>query len=125
MARTELAVTELAPNGAIDAPAGVAGTADGHFVSGEHFNGPGAQPEELVLEVTVATAATDVTVVGGAYPPSIAAGQGDAVFTLATGSHRLGPFESGRFTQADGTLHVDYETAANVTIAAVHVPRGV
>lgn len=115
MARTALTVDELSPNNAADQPDGTSGNADGHSVD--------AVPEELLLRVVIANAETDVTVLAGANPPALEAGQGDLVATLAVGSHLIGPFTSGRFSQADGTVHVDYETAANVTITALHMPR--
>lgn len=116
MARTALTVSELSPNAAVAQPAGTAGNADGHSVAG-------VAPEELVLRVVIANAETDVTVVAGDNPPSLSAGQGSLVSALGVGSHLIGPFTSARFKQSDGTVHVDVETAANVTITALHVPR--
>ncbi|MDN5860908.1 MAG: hypothetical protein L0H84_20070 [Pseudonocardia sp.] len=114
MARTALTVTEQAPNGRVTRPAGVVGITDGHSVTGY-------QPEELYLQVVVATAETDVTVKAGANPPALEAA--DQVFACAIGDHLIGPFTSGKVAQTDGSIHVDYETPANVTVAAVHVPR--
>lgn len=114
MARTALAVTELTPNSRVARPAGVVGIADGHLVTGY-------LPEELFLQVVIATAETDVTVAAGANPPALESAA--QVFTCAIGSHLLGPFTSGKVAQADGSIHIDYETPANVTVAAVHVPR--
>lgn len=126
MARAALAVTELVPNGRIARPAGVAGTTDGHSISG-------VEAEELFLEVTIATATTTVSVKAGDYPPALESVQGDEVFSLAVGSHILGPFTSGRVQKdttrdgsgnvVDGQIWVDYGTPANVTIAALHLPR--
>jgi hypothetical protein len=114
MARTALAVTALTPNGRTSEPAGVVGIADGHLVTG-------VLPEELYLQVVVTLAATDVTIKAGANPPALESAA--QVHTCAIGSHYIGPFTSGKVGQADGSIHIDYQTPANVTIAAVHVPR--
>lgn len=124
MARAKLTVTELVPNGSISQPAGTTGVTDGHYIEG-------VEAAELLLRVVVATATTTVTVTAGDYPPALESLQGDLSLSLATGSYLLGPFTSGRFqkdstgagTDADGQIWVDYGTAANVTITALHVPR--
>jgi hypothetical protein len=124
MARAKLTVTELVPNGSLAQPAGTTGTTDGHYIEG-------VEAAELVLHVTIATATTTVTVKAGDYPPALESLQGDLSLSLATGSHFIGPFTSGRFqkdstgagTDADGQIWLDYGTAANVTVRALHVPR--
>lgn len=114
MARIALTVSELVPNGKLADPAGTVGNADGHFVAG-------VQPEELVLRVVVATAEIDVTIGAGANPPALESKA--QVHTCAVGTHWIGPFTSGQVGQADGSIHVDYETAANATVTAFHLPR--
>lgn len=116
MARTELSLSKLTTNARVDQPAGVAGNTDGHFVVD-------AVPEETVLRVVIATATTNVIVKAGVYPPALASGQGDLTFSCAIGSHLIGPFDSSRVLRGDGRMHVDYGTAANVTITALHAPR--
>jgi hypothetical protein len=79
--------------------------------------------EEIMLKAVVTTATTVVTIKAGDYPPALSAGQGDAALSLTVGTHYVGPFTSGRFVQSDGTLNVDVATAANVTLAAIRLPR--
>jgi hypothetical protein len=127
MARTALAVTPLNPNTSTAQPAGVVGITDGHLIDTNLRTkiNDDTKPEHLLLRVTIATATTTVTIKAGDYPPALAAGLGDSVNSLAVGSHFIGPFESGRFLQSDGQVHIDYSTPANVTIAALRVPRNV
>lgn len=127
MARTALNPTRLTPNGATAQPAGTAGTVDGHFISTDTRTGvrDTVRLDDVTLHVTVATAETDVTVKAGEYPPAIAAGQGDLVTPCPVGVTIIGPFESGRFLRNDGTVHINYETPANVTIRAYAHPRAV
>lgn len=127
MARTALPVSPLVANGALAAPAGTAGAADGHYVDTNTRTkiNDDVKPEDLVLHVTVATAATDLIVRAGDYPPALAKHQGDLTVNLAVGTHFVGPFEAGRFLRNDGRVHVDYGTPANVTVRAVRVPRAV
>jgi hypothetical protein len=121
MARTALTPTELVPNGRVTRPTGTVGIADGHYVAG-------LKSEEFFLDITVATAETDVTIKAGDYPPALESVQGDEVLTCAIGSHYAGPFTSARFQKAPtltdpGGIWIDYETPANVTVRVVHVPR--
>jgi hypothetical protein len=85
-----------------------------------------AQPERTILRVTNTEGSTNaLTVRAGDYPPALAAGLGDLAVTLAatTGVQYIGPFESGRFLQNDGSLHVDFETGMTGAIDALLVPR--
>lgn len=113
MARTDLTIATAVPNGKLAQPAGVVGIADGHRVAG-------IKPEELLLRVVVATAETDVTIKAGAKPPALESKA--QVHVCAVGTWFLGPFTSGQVGQADGSVHIDYETPANVTITALQVP---
>lgn len=114
MARTALIPTVTVANGKVARPAGTVGIADGHLVAD-------VPAEQLLLQVVVATAETDVTIKAGAKPPALEAAA--QVHVCAIGAHLLGPFTSGQVNQADGSIHIDYETPANVTIAAIRVPR--
>lgn len=121
MARTEVSYSNLTANSSLDDPGGTslnAGDGNGHFVAD-------AEPEETVLRVvTTADNGGDVTVAAGSSPPALAAGQGGATFTIGGASTVwLGPFESGRFLQSDGRLHIDVASGVAGTITAFHVPR--
>lgn len=120
MARTAIAYTALAGNSAIAQPAGTnVDVANGHVI--EH-----ADCERTVLRVTN-TAGTDkvVTVKKGAYPPALASGQGDLTFTVpaTSGVFIAGPFDSSRFMQADGSLHIDLASGHTGTITAFKIPK--
>ena len=117
MARTALTITKLAPNNATAKPAGVAGAADGHFITG-------VESEELFILVTVATGTTVLTVKAGESPVAVESVQGDAALSLPVGTHLVGPLTSGRFQRNDGTIWLDYATPANFSaIAPIHLPR--
>ena len=117
MARTDLTAVRLTPNDAIAQPAGTAGNTDGHRVVCPNAWPADNSPEYLVLRVVVANATTTVTVKAGEDPPALEA---QAVSkALPVGTHFVGPFTSGRVGQRDGTIHVDYSVAANVTVTAL------
>jgi len=117
MSRTAVAYSALLPNSALADPAGTSissGVGNGGQISK-------ALPE-LTLLRAVFTTAGNVTVKAGAMPPALAAGQGDLTVAVGTsGVEWLGPFESGRFLQNDGSLIV--ETTQTVTLTAFSVPR--
>lgn len=87
-----------------------------------------AIPEQMVIRVTNTEGSTNVvTIKAGAYPPAWAKGLGDLAVTLAatTGVQYIGPLESARFLQADGTIWIDFETAMTGAIDVLTVPRAV
>lgn len=112
-----IALSSLVPNSNLAAPPQTASTAT-NIVSTA-----GVPLEEILVKAVVTTATTVVTVKAGDSPPATAAGQGDAALSLAVGTHYVGPFTSARFLQSDGTLNVDVATPANVTLAAIRMPR--
>ncbi|MEU6033978.1 hypothetical protein ABZ801_01070 [Actinomadura sp. NPDC047616] len=121
MPRNTLTYTPLLANQGITAPAGSPvnpGAGNGHVITR-------ALPEHTILRVTnTHTAAHPVTVKAGAYPPAIAAGQSDLTVSVpASGEVFVGPLESGRFLQNDGSLIVEIpDTAHTGTITALRVP---
>lgn len=128
-ARTPLTVTQLAQDGAVTAPAGD----DIDAANGMTIPSP-TGPNGILLQVT-ATAAGNVTVRAGgsglsadgspAKPvPFDGASAGDLVVAAPAGTVFLGPFTSDRFTQADGSLSVDFDPAVAGTIAAIELPYG-
>lgn len=111
-------VVALTPNAAIVQPTPAAMDATNIISTA------GKPLEEIVLRIVVATGATTVTIKAGTQPLAIASGQGDLVLTsLGVGTHLVGPFESGRFSQNDGTLNVNSATSANTTLTPLHMPR--
>jgi hypothetical protein len=85
-----------------------------------------AKPERLLIRVTNTEASTNtVTVKAGDTPPALSAGQGDLVVTLAasTGVQFIGPLESNKYLQDDGSLSIDLETGMTGSIDALYWPR--
>jgi hypothetical protein len=117
MARTAVAYSKLLPNSSIATPAGTSissGAGNGGQIAA-------AYPEQTMLRA-VFTTAGNVVVKAGANPPALAAGLGDLTVAVGTnGDVLIGPLESGRFLQADGSLIV--ETTQTVTLTAVRMPR--
>lgn len=121
MATTQLTYTDLVANGGVEQPAGTtlvaAPTNDMQLAS--------ADPEHTILRVANTDDDTnlDITVKAGDYPPAWAAGLGDLVVEVAFGeTHYIGPFESGRFLQNDGSMMIESETTTG-TITVLRVPR--
>ena len=123
MARTAVAYSSLVANSNLADPAGT--TIDSTLVT----NGvkiSAAFSERTILRVAN-TAGADkiVTVNAGDYPPAMAAGLGNLATTVAatSGVQWIGPFESGRFLQSDGTIEVDFASGTTGTITAFLVPK--
>ena len=121
MATTQLTYTTLVANDGVLQPAGTtlvaAPTNDMRLAS--------AEPEKTVLRITNTDddTALTITVKAGDYPPAIAAGQGDLTESVAFGTtHYIGPFESGRFMQSDGSMMIESSTTTG-TITCLKVPR--
>lgn len=127
MARTAVAYSNLTVNGNLADPAGTAtnaGAGNGHVIPAA---GPGAQavPELTLLRVVAGATGGNVTVKAGTQPLAIASGQGDLVVAVGNGATQwIGPFESGRFLQSDGSMLVDVASGfVPGTITAFKVPR--
>lgn len=121
MARTAVPYSNLAANSALADPAGTAvDITNDHVINS-------AKPELTVLRVTNTHSSVHVvTVKAGDYPPALASGQGDLAVTIGatTGVQWIGPFESGRFLQSNGTMEIDIEAAHTGNITAFLLPRG-
>jgi hypothetical protein len=128
MARAALAYSLAIPNSSIADPAGVATVAG----AGNGLQIPSvptppqvvqSRPEKTLLRVSNATGGSGtVTIKAGSQPLDIAAGLGDLVVTVGAGAVSwLGPFESGRFIQNDGSMIV--ESSVVMTVTAFQIPR--
>jgi hypothetical protein len=120
MARTAVAYSTLIGNSNLTDPAGTALDATNDHVINA------AVPERTVLRVTNTSGSDRIlTIKAGDYPPALAAGQGDLTVTIAatTGVQWIGPLESGRFLQADGTLEIDVVASHTGTVTAFLVPK--
>lgn len=122
MARTKIEYDATAAvNGSFADPAGESvGVGDGN---GVYIDGLVAFPELTLLRVSNAGgAATTVHVKAGVQPLATAGGQGDLDVAVGAGvSVFVGPFESARFEQPDGSLAVDADAA--VTLTAIRFNR--
>jgi hypothetical protein len=126
MARVALPYNNLVPNSNLADPTGVAtvaGAGNGLQVPDISPNRRQSAPELTLLRVSNASGGSGTcTLKAGTNPPSIAAGQGDLVTTVATGGVQwLGPFESGRFIQPDGSMII--ESSVVMTVTAFKVAR--
>lgn len=121
MARSEITVNEL--NGAFKNHA----TADAIDKSNDHVIAAASNFERMIIsfELSAATAADTITIVAGTAHPAFRAGIGDLTFSATGGEERvcIGPIETARYLQADGTIHIDIagSTIAG-TIDAYSVP---
>lgn len=136
MARTSVTPTVLTGNGITDIPAGT--TINSTLVT----NGvnvplntetipPGPGARDTFLYVTN-TAGADKNVIvragvgGGATPgPAFRSGIGDltVVCHTASGGGLVGPLESARFAQLDGSINVDFGTGLTGVFTVFQVPQ--
>lgn len=78
-------------------------------------------PEQTLLRIVNGATPGNVVVKAGPNPPALAGGQGDLTVAVgASATQWLGPFESGRFIQTDGSMLV--ETTQTMTVTAFLVP---
>ena len=122
MTTTDVSYTALAKNTGTLVPAGttlVVGSANDMRVVG-------AVPERTLLQVSNTDGATALTftVVAGDNPPALRGGQGNLAVTIAAStSQQIGPFESDKYLQDDGTIHF-YASTATGKVIAYKLPRG-
>lgn len=125
MARTAVPYSNLVPNGELADPAGTAissGAGNGGQIPAT--SSARSVPELTVIRLANASGSTGTaTVLPGTNPPFPGAAVGSFTTTnITTGTSRwIGPFESGRFLQPDGSIIV--ETSQNMTMTAFRVPR--
>lgn len=129
MARTNLPVTDLPGNaGVLQATTAIDATNGMNVqITSEAIPAKG-EAEDIVLIVSnTYTAAENVIVRAGAGPvPAFRASLGDLTVSVTNATTQyIGPFESARFAQADGSLNVDFSAAMTGTIVALRVPRSV
>jgi hypothetical protein len=124
MPRTAVTPRALVANGGLNGATG-ATTIDSTLVTnGVVINS--AEPERTLIRVTNTEGSTNVvTVRAGDNPPAHAAGQGDITVTVAatSGVQFLGPFESGRVLQNNGSMEIDFESGMTGAIDVLLLPR--
>lgn len=113
MARAALTYSVTTPNAALADPAGTATVAG----AGNGLQIARSVPELTLLRVSNASGGSGtVSLLAGAQPLAIASGQGVLTATVANSATSwLGPFESGRFEQADGSLIIESSVVMTVT----------
>ena len=115
MARTNAPVTNFTANAGLADPAPTAiDQANGMNVAAKGLSA------HIVLRIkNTAGASKNVIVRAGVAPPALSAGQVTLPVAVAAGATKwLGPFESARFAQADGSVNVDFETGTTGEITA-------
>jgi hypothetical protein len=126
MARTAVPYSNLVANGELADPAGTAvtsGAGNGAQIPDVSPNRRQSVPELTLIRLANASGSTGTaTVLAGTNPPGMAAGQGNFTTTniLTATSRWIGPFESGRFLQSDGSIIV--ETTQAMTVTAFRIP---
>lgn len=115
MARVALVPTALVANGGVADPAGtasVAGAGNGFSIAAPTTN------VSLWLRAANASGGSGtLSVLAGSQPLAISSGQGPVTVTVANSSTQwIGPFDSSRVVQSDGTLAI--ETSVVLTVAA-------
>lgn len=134
MARTNLPPTSLTSNGAVLNSAGTAIDAtNGMNVQLPTSSVPAnSGADRLVLYVQNTAAATKTVIIragvgGGATPgQAFRSGLGDFTsgnLSASTGTAFIGPLESARFAQSDGSINVDFASGTTGTIWALLLPK--
>lgn len=122
---SSLTITSLSRNAATSLP-----SAQAIDTNGTVPIAAGSLMDRLIIEVVnTDDAALTVLIKAGDNPPALRAGQGDLSVALAasgggaTAKRMIGPFESGRFAQDDGSINVTFTAATGSPAAEVRVYR--
>lgn len=131
--RTNLPLTTLTGNGIIDIPAGtVIDQANGMNIAFTTNAIPSNPNADRLMLLVATTNGADKTVtikagVGGGATAGGAfrSGLGDLTVTAhaATGGGVVGPLETARFMQLDGSINVDFASGISGRITAFILPR--
>lgn len=119
MARTNVPVTDLTTATSTADPAGTtADPTNGHTITG-------VRPEVLVFRVKNTTAGSlNAIVRAGSQPLAPSSGQGDLTVAVAAGATVfIGPLESARFLQNDGSISLDLQATFTGTVTAFRTNR--
>lgn len=120
-----ITVTDTTPNNAVSQP-----DAQSIDTNGTIPVAVGGRTDRLIFEVVNDdNAALTFKVLAGDNPPAIQAPAGDLSVALAasgggaTAKRIVGPFESARFLQADGTINVSFQAATGAPAASIRCYR--
>jgi hypothetical protein len=119
VARTPVPYSPLVPNSHLTDPnPTTADQPNGHTIAK-------AKPElTMIRAYNTAVGAKTITVKAGGNPPASAASLGDLVVSVgASGIEWIGPLESGRFLQKDGSLSLDLQSGFTGSLTAFQMPR--
>lgn len=123
MARAILTATALVPNGSVVDPAGTANVvANGQVVPASALLAPLGGNATFFIRCSNATAAsTNVTIAAGSQPSAISSGQGALVVSVAGsgGVSWIGPLDSSRFQQPDGSIFIDSAEVVTTTVFTI------
>jgi hypothetical protein len=120
MARTKITPVALEVNGSA-----VEGTyTDGDATNGMYIDTVDGEVERCFLHVkNGGETSINATIKAGYYPRQAL---GDLTVAVAGGKTAfIGPFETARFEQEDGTIYVDLSAATSVTLMAYQVPKNI
>jgi hypothetical protein len=125
MARVALPYSNLVANSNLVDPTGVAtvaGAGNGLQIPDISPNRRQSLPEFTLLRVANASGGSGtISLLAATNPPNVAGGQGNLTTTVANSTTQwIGPFESNRFIQSDGSLIV--ESSVVMTVTAFRVP---
>lgn len=119
MPRDTVAITQLNLNAGTAEPAGTTIVpANGALIPA------GGDTRKLLIRINnTHTAERNVTIRAGVNPPAFRAGLGHAVVTVpANTGVRYVTVESARFAQADGSIHLDFDTGMTGKVMAFRLP---
>lgn len=125
MARAALTYSNLVSNSNLLDPTGVAtvaGAGNGLQIPDVSPNRRQSLPEFTLLRVANASGGSGtISLLPSTNPPNVAGGQGALTTTVANSTTQwIGPFESNRFIQSDGSLIL--ESSVVMTVTAFRVP---
>jgi hypothetical protein len=123
MARTSITPTALAGN---SETAVVATTIDAALVTAGISVAAGGLGALVIRVANTNGSDRVITVKAGDDPPGHQASAGDLAVTVAatTGVKFIGPLETARFLQDDGTIHIDLAASFAGTIEIYSFPKG-
>lgn len=119
MARTAVPLTDLTTATSTADPAGTtADPTNGHTITG-------TRPEVLTLRVKNTTGgALNAILRAGTFPLAESSGQGDLTVSVGAGATVfIGPTESARFLQNDGSVSLDLQAGFTGTVTAFRTNR--
>lgn len=119
MARTAITTQQLVRNGSILKAAGTAvDQPNGMVITKAKF-------KKLSLEVANSAGSPfNIILRAGVYPVASMQAQGDLTIAVTNATTRLiGPLDSAKFAQADGSLNIDFGAGFTGTIIAYEYPH--